>query len=510
MRYVAATSLSVLIIFSLFSFEASAVGLQEYLQNTEISTETLTQATTPILNTTTEIPTSQLKNIIELVVAGIVASALIISILVLFLGRWLAGREKKIIKNMRLEVEHDKDNITSAATTIREQEKETTRLTHEMRSQATEFSTQQKATEKFTQEIQSSSEKIKDQEQLLTKITDHVSQRMEEIQSYWDEQLQNTLSSIEKVQTSLTTNLSTVENDLVKMQQQKLLSQELLQEFLNKHSEQTNTLKSTSDISNQVSENLQQTYEESKKLIKLIQKHQKDAERSLKSYADKLNNFEEQAYEQFDTSFQVADLARQELTANLDESRKHVETMRRKEQQTHEISAQTMKQLEKLDYSKIIKISNTLDSTQDRFDEIHNKVEETRYMLEELKEIEAGIKQTVSTVNNSVIQDNLDEEIKDFIESDSPENHEVEDHELEDQALENDLLENDLLENVALKKSAVESDAKSNESSPQPETEKKPATEIKDNITIAISDYKMASGDSTPLSFFRDLKQSKK
>ena len=498
MRYVAATSLTVLIIFSFFSFEASAVGLQEYLQNTEISTENLTQATTPVVNTTTEIPTSQLKNIIELVVAGIVASALIISILVLFLGRWLASREKKIIKKMRLEVEHDKDNITSAATTIREQEKETTRLTHEMRNQATEFSTQQKATEKFTQEIQSSSEKIKDQEELLAKVTDHVSQRMEEIQSYWDEQLQNTLSAVEQVQTSLKTNLGTVENDLGKMQQQKLLSQELLQEFLDKHQEQTNTLKNTSEVSDKVSENLQQTYEESKKLIKLLQKHQKDAERSLKSYADKLNNFEEQAYEQFDTSFQVADLARQELTANLEESRKHVETMRRKEQQTHEIGAQTMKHLEKLDYSKIIKISNTLDSTQDRFDEIHNKVEETRQMLEELKEIEAGIKQTVSTVNNSVNQDDLDKEINDFLESDSPEKHELEDH----------TLESDLLENVALEKSTVENDANSKESTQK--TEKTPATEIKDNITIAISDYKMASGDSTPLSFFRDLKQSKK
>ena len=122
MRYVAIKSLAVLIILSLFSFSVSAVGLQEYLQNTESSVEVLTQSTPPATKIATEATSEQLTHIIELIVAGIVASALIISVLVLFLGRWLARREKKLIKRMRLEAEHDKENITSAATTIREQE----------------------------------------------------------------------------------------------------------------------------------------------------------------------------------------------------------------------------------------------------------------------------------------------------------------------------------------------------------------------------------------------------
>ncbi|KAG1660455.1 UPF0053 inner membrane protein YoaE [Nymphon striatum] len=73
----------------------NAVGLQEYLQNAEAGTETVTQTTA--VSSVNE-ATNQLTHIIELVVAGIVAAALIISVLVLFLGRWLARREKKIIK----------------------------------------------------------------------------------------------------------------------------------------------------------------------------------------------------------------------------------------------------------------------------------------------------------------------------------------------------------------------------------------------------------------------------
>ena len=86
----------------LMVFDASAAGLQGYLQNAEAG------AQIPTVSSVNE-ATSQLTHIIELVVAGIVAAALIISVLVLFLGRWLAQREKKIIKEIRIEAEQDKE-----------------------------------------------------------------------------------------------------------------------------------------------------------------------------------------------------------------------------------------------------------------------------------------------------------------------------------------------------------------------------------------------------------------
>jgi len=245
----------------------------------------------------------------------------------------------------------------------------------------------------------------------------------------------------------------------------------LLQEFLNKHKEQNSTLDKNSDLTQKVNENLEKAHKESKQLLKTLEKHQKNAEQSLKNYSDKLKNFEEQAYEQFDTSFQVADLARQELTANTEESRKHIETMRRQEEQSHGINSQTMKNLESLDYSKIVKISNTLDTTQDMFDEIHNKVEETRHMLDELKEIETDIRETASNVENAVKeqeQDVVTEEVEEILEEVA---------ELEEESQETPLTE---------------------------------VAEKQDNTTIAITDYKMASGDSTPLSFFRNIKQKEK
>jgi len=232
---------------------------------------------------------------------------------------------------------------------------------------------------------------------------------------------------------------------------------------------------------------LTQAYEESNKLITLLKQQQEQAERSLNDYSERLNTFEEQAYEQFDTSFQVADLARQELTANLDENRKHVETMRRQEEQSHGLNSQIAKNLEALDYSKILKISETLDNTQDMFAEIHHKVEATRVMLDELKQIEEDIKQTASNVED-VAKSHADLE-----------KTEVEVDEQIDELLEtaeetfknsDDIDEKKLADGIV--------DALDN-----------PSEKIRGNTTVAITDYKMASGDSsTPLSFFRGSKKN--
>jgi hypothetical protein len=480
MRYVAIKSLAVLIIFSLISLDVSAVGLQEYLQNTETDVATLTQTPPAGIDVVTE-TSNQLTRILELVVAGIVASALIISVLVLFLGRWLARREKLIIKELRMAAEQDKENITSAAATIREQEKETTKLTHEMRNQATEFSTHHETTEKYSQEIIHAAETIKEKEQEVETASLNVSHQLNKIQSLWDVQVQETVATIHQVQENLDRNLDAVGDGLGKMEQQKVISQELLQDFLDKHNEQSSIIANNSDISQKVGENIQESYKESLNLLKLLKKQQSGAEKSLKEYTERLSGFEEQAYEQFDTSFQVADLARQELTANLEESRKHVETMRRQEEQSHSINTQTMKNLESLDYSKILKISSTLDNTQNMFDEIHTKVEETRHMLEELKEIESGIKQTIGNVEYAAPED--EETIDDV------------DFEKEELLEEITELENAVKENQNQEAIAEEAAASMNQQEDQ-----------KNNTTIAISDYKMASGDSTPLSFFRNLK----
>ncbi len=456
MKYIA--NLSFLILISLSSFAASAVGLQDYLQNAPTAIENTTQIAeaTDTSSASQTNANNPLSYIIELVVAGIVASALIISVLVMFLGRWAANKEKKLIKALRIEAEQEKDNIVSAAASVREKEKETVDIVSDMQDKSKQLSQKITVADENNEKILEVTEKIVKREKELKEVTSHVSTRMNDIQDYWKGQLEETVSTISQVQQGLDKNLNKVDEGIETMQRQKELSQDLLQSFLNKHQEQDAVIKNNSNISSQLAETLEETFVESKQLLKLLKEHQTVAEKSLKGFTEELTVYEEQAYEQFDTTFQVADLARQELNANIDESRKHIETMRRHEEQSHNINTQTQKNLELLDYSKIMKLSTTLDSTHDMFTDIRSRVDETKIMLDELKEIETDIKEK-SSLLSSVELSNTEEITKEVFEA-SPENT---------------------------------------------ETNKK-----KESETIYDKDYKMASGDFTPLSFFTNIKSN--
>jgi hypothetical protein len=376
----------------------------------------------------------------------------------MFLGRWVANKENKLIKELRIEVEHEKDNVVSAAASVREKEKESSELVTDMQDTAQQLTDKIAQADDHNEKILEVTEKVVQREKELKEVTKHVSTRMNDIQDYWKGQLEETVSTIGQVQQGLDENLSKVDEGIETMQRQKELSQDLLKDFLSKHQEQDAVIKNNSDVSSQLAETLDETFKESKQLLKLLKKHQKVAEKSLNGFTEELTVYEEQAYEQFDTTFQVADLARQELNANIDESRKHIETMRRHEEQSHNINTQTQKNLELLDYSKIMKLSTTLDSTHDMFTDIRSRVDETKIMLDELKDIESDIKE------KSAMLDDVEQS-----------------SELSD------------AEEIA-KEISQSSDADS-VTNTEEETE-----------TIYDTEYKMASGDFTPLSFFTNIK----
>jgi len=459
-----------LILLSFLTLNINAEGLFEYLQNSETvessppstdnnSTQQQNNASTntvaPIQQPALQIQgSSQLKNIIEYVVAGIVAAAMIIVILVIFLGKFLTSKEKKLIKELRMEAEENTEQIHTVATAILEQGKETTQITQTLRDQVEILEVQQQETERFSEEISNTSIQIKQQEQEINEVTVKAKDSMGKIQKYWDTQVNDTVDTINIFQHKLSDNINIANEGLERMNEQKELSTELLQDFLQKHNEQSALIDNHSEMSEKVSNNLIKAYDESNKLIDLLKDQQDQAERSFNDYSQRLKNFEEQAYEQFDTSL-------------------HIETIRRQEEQSHGLNNQIAKNLESLDYSKIVKISHTLDTTQNMFNDIHYKVGEARDMLDELKEIEEEIKLTADNVKNVA------------------ENHAYLDHQETETQLE--------IEN----KTEPKDDSKPSNSNPEI------VENIRENTTIAITDYRKSNGDtSTPLSFFREIKKN--
>lgn len=474
MKYFSIQGLFLLLLINFAPLDSNAAGLQEYLQNNQTNNISAPAKTPEQVsnNTLSSETTGQMTRIIELVVAGVVASALIIALLMMFLGRWAARKDRLALKSLRQEAELEKEHITAAATTVREQEKETRSLVHNVREQATEIGDKKEKINSQEQDIDTTFGRVKEQQRELEKVTHNVGERMTKIQAYWDDQLRDTVSAIQQVQSGLNKNLEKVDDGLDKMQRQKNMSEELMQDFLKRHNEQNTVLENNSKISDKVSESLEETLKESTHLLQTLKKQQKDAEKSLSHFNEELSGYEEQAYEQFDSSFQVADIARQELSANIEESRKHLESMRRYEEQSHSINVQTQKHLETLDFTKIVKLSHTLNSTQDMFNDLRDSVEEAQSMLDELKDIETDVKETASNVKKKV--ETLDDDT--------------------------------VLNEEATQKADIPSSKEHNQEKIDSNRLNPEIFPDKINTDSVNVEYKIASGDNAPLSFFKHLK----
>lgn len=77
---------------------------------------------------------------------------------------------------------------------------------------------------------------------------------------------------------------------------------------------------------------IDQVAQSSKALLTQINEYQQRAETAFGQFTNTLGNFESQAHGQFDEIFNAADIARQELNANIDESREYLKIFRGSQQ----------------------------------------------------------------------------------------------------------------------------------------------------------------------------------
>ena len=92
-----------------------------------------------------------------------------------------------------------------------------------------------------------------------------------------------------------------------------------------------NKTKSTDALSiksDEVSQTLEQALQNAKDLLTQINEYEQRAETAFYKFTNTLGNFESQAHGQFDDIFNAADIARQELNANIDESREYLKIFR--------------------------------------------------------------------------------------------------------------------------------------------------------------------------------------
>ncbi|HFC93154.1 MAG TPA: hypothetical protein ENJ51_10115 [Leucothrix mucor] len=330
---------------------------------------------------------SDLITIFEVVVAGIVASAITLALLVLFIGQWTGRKQTAAIKTIREKIEKNEDIIQSSVVNVDENTAKIQQLLNTIEKKSAAITSKQHQAWIHAEDIEEMLEETAEYTSELQQNTESVNQRINQIQIYWDEQLTDTADVVERVQSTLKQGLERVESGLEELQQSENQSRAIAQKIVDAYSRQAVALSENSSTSNDIKQNLQKAFKESTHLLQQLDEHKENANKAFQHFNNKLGNYESQAYEQFDSAFQATDIASRELTANVNESRQRIDNLRRYESEGRTIKLQASEHLESMNNKSTKQFATTLENTQQMFTALQNDVQDAQYTLDTLRKI---------------------------------------------------------------------------------------------------------------------------
>lgn len=327
----------------------------------------------------------ELIKIFEVVIAGIVASAIILAVLALFIGQWSGKKQKNAIKKIRKNIENDEKHIQKSVTTINKNSIKIQQLITHVEKKSSTITSKQHQAWIHLEDIEEMVEDASECAAELQQTTDNVNHRMDQIKTYWDGQLKDTEDVVERVQSTLEKGLKRIESGIEELEQNEIKSRLISKKMVKAYQQQSETLIENASTSDKVRTNLQKAFEESKHLLLQLDQHRKTAKKSFQQFNNELSNYESQTYEQFDNAFQANDIARQELTANINESRQHIDNLRRYETECRNIKLQTRNHLDSMNSKSIKEFAITLQNTQQMFATLQNDMKDAQHVIETLR-----------------------------------------------------------------------------------------------------------------------------
>ena len=337
---------------------------------------------------------SNLVNIFEVVVAGIIASAIVLSLFALFIGKWSGKKQNDSIKKIYQEIEKDKKNAENLVEKVASNAVETQKMLRELKNKTSAITSKQHQAWVQVEDIEQMVEDAIDCSSELKQTTDEVNQRMAQIQHYWDEQLKETANIVHQVQSTLEEGLARVESGLDALNEKEIKSHTLAQKVIDRYHQQSEALSENEELSSKIKANLDKASEESQDLLEQLNIQKESASELYQKFSDDIDDYESRLYDRFDNVFQATDIARKELDAHVNESRLHLDNLRRYEEEGHNIKLQIRDHLEVINSQSIDQLATTLENTQQMFSSLQNDVQDAQYAIDTLRKIKNQILDT--------------------------------------------------------------------------------------------------------------------
>ena len=301
------------------------------------------------------------------------------------------NREAQQLRVMRLQAEKDRKRIAEVLDITQHGVLDTENLLKQLNSQVEQSSRAYQAVQAKAEQAERILERVTTAEHEMHDISSQLGDRLQHLQGYWDEQLGDSVESVKKIRTKLHEGLSQVDDSIQRLREQEKMAQGFTRRLIEHHQQQSQYQQENVRLSGEVHSRLEEMVKESSSLLEQMQHYQQDADNIFQKFSSDMEGLESQANEHISTMLQNTNLARHELKSGLDESRQHVETMRRREEQSNELSRRIHEQFEQIDHIRVERIAKTLDLTEQMSSDLHKGMENARVLLSSLEVAVQGI-----------------------------------------------------------------------------------------------------------------------
>lgn len=341
------------------------------------------------------------NSMISIVIAAMSGAAFVTAIWALLLGRKSMKKDRDFVDTLKKNIVKEQKRIDTSMRGIKTSEERANKVLEKLVYQNNSLVTKQHHAWLSSEKIEELAIKSEIIESDLQQKSDALERRIEQTQVRWNERLNETENTVLRVDQELREGLNHLDNGIKRVQQQDAHSYQLAQHITAQHNIQLSTLEANNELSEKVKNNLNKTLQESTQLLDHLRENQQKTDTAYNSYMESIGQYESDLYTQYDVSFQNSDMARQELDANVSESRLHVESLRRYEEQSRLVKENTEKNLKQLDVKSINQLADTLNTTQQTFENLSRKVNEAQQALKSLNDLDLTQKQNDDTNPNT-------------------------------------------------------------------------------------------------------------
>lgn len=300
------------------------------------------------------------------------------------------------LRELRLQAERDRRRIADVLEITQHGAQDAEDLISKLKEQVNESSRHYQTSQARIEQAERIIERVAAAEHEMRNISSQLGERLQHLQTYWDEQLSDSVENVKRIKSKLKEGLESVDESLLRLRDQEKMAQGFTRKLVEHHQGQVLNQQENARLSAEVHRRLEDMLQESNHLLEQIKRYQADAENVFHSFTQDMAGMESQANEQFTTLFQTTDQARAELDAGMAESRQHLHEMRLREAQSDELSRRILQQFEQIDNLRIGRISQTLDLTDQISNDLYQGMQNARAMLSTLERAVRDVSSTLT------------------------------------------------------------------------------------------------------------------